>query len=96
MSGAVLKSVRVDFHQEGLEVSVGYTHADPIPNPGTKTRTTTAARMAAAGLQRALEALGTGPGQWGGFATDTRTSTDRLLFENKLTSESKNSEEGAA
>ncbi len=78
---SVVLSVTVTFLQEGIELAVEYSHADEPPTPGTKTRTRRAARMARTGLQTALEALGTGPPVWGGFATDTRQSTDRVLVD---------------
>ena len=81
MSGAVLQSIRVDFHREGIELAVRYAHRDEPPTPGSKTRTRTAARMAEAGLRRALEGLGRGSVAWGGFAPDTRQSTDKVLVD---------------
>ncbi len=54
----VLQSVLVRFEREGVEIAVSYSHCEPAqPNPGTKTRTRRAARMARAGLQAALEGL---------------------------------------
>ncbi|HEV8045581.1 MAG TPA: hypothetical protein VGP38_10390 [Rubrobacter sp.] len=57
------------------------------PDPGTKTRTTTAARMARRGLALALERLegeASSSLVWGGFGTDTRISRDEVLAEAKL------------
>jgi hypothetical protein len=76
----VLRRITVTFTAEGIEYSVCYAHTDEPPPPGTKTRTTRALRMARTGLQTALE-LGTGVGLWGGFATDTRQTTDRVFVE---------------
>ena len=81
VSGTVLERIIVTFHREGLEVGVSYAHADEPPTPGTKTRTRMAARMAEAGLRRALEGLDRGSVAWGGFATDTRQSTDKVLVD---------------
>jgi hypothetical protein len=53
----VLQSILVRFEREGIELSVSYEHADGQPSPGTKGRTTRAARMARAGLTSALEGL---------------------------------------
>ena len=76
----VLQSVLVRFEWEGVELSVTYGHAETGQhNPGTKTRTRRAARMARAGLQAALEGLDRGDALWGGYGTDTRESTDRVL-----------------
>jgi hypothetical protein len=71
-----LRRVVVTFSADEMEISATYAHHEELPNPGTKTRTATAARMAAAGLQRALEGLGTDvAAYWGGFETDTRISS---------------------
>jgi hypothetical protein len=54
----VLQSILVRFEREGMELSVSYEHASTEqPSPGTKKRTTRAARMARVGLQSALEGL---------------------------------------
>jgi hypothetical protein len=81
---AVLKRVTVTFADEGdLEIAVAYTHTDDQPTPGSKSRTTKALKMARAGLETALDSLGSGTraGIWGGFATDTRESTDHVIVE---------------
>ncbi len=76
----VLQSVLVRFEREGVEIAVSYSHREPgQPNPGTKTRTRRAARMARAGLQAALEGLDRGDVLWGGYGTNTHESTDRVL-----------------
>ncbi len=76
----VLQSVLVRFEREGVEIAVSYSHREPAqPNPGTKTRTRRAAKMARAGLQTALEGLDRGDALWGGFGTNVNESTDRLL-----------------
>ncbi len=76
----VLQSVLVRFEREGVEIAVSYEHPEPgQPNPGTKTRTQGAARMARAGLQAALEVLDRGDALWGGSGTNTHESTDRVL-----------------
>jgi len=75
----VLERITVTFTPEGIEYAVCYAHADEPPTPGTKTRTTRASRMARKGLEAALEGLGAGAVTWGGYATDTRHSTDRIL-----------------
>jgi hypothetical protein len=83
MTAPVLKRVSVTFDDDGLEIAVAYTHTDEPPMPGSKGRTTKALRMARAGLEAALDSLGTGAGIWGGFATNTRESTDRIMVERK-------------
>ena len=75
-----LHKIMVVFTREGVEVAVTYAHRDELPNPGTKTRTARASRMARKGLEVALEGLGTGAAQWGGYATDTWQSTDWILL----------------
>jgi hypothetical protein len=82
MSAPVLKRVAVTFADEGdLEIAVAYTHDSEAPTPGSKSRTTKALKMARAGLETALDSLGSGAGIWGGFATDTRESTDHVIVE---------------
>jgi len=78
-----LREIRVRFTPEGIEISTTYTHPDDleVANPGTKTRTSTAAKMAAHGLRLALEGLETDPLIWGGFATNTRTSKDTVVID---------------
>jgi hypothetical protein len=76
-----LKRVTVTFTPEGIELAVGYDHDHEPANPGTRGRTTTAARMASAGLRRALEHLNRGTPVWTGFGTDTRQSTDTIVIE---------------
>ncbi len=76
----VLQSVLVRFEREGVEIAVSYSHLETgQPNPGTKTRTRRASRMARAGLQVALDGLDRGDALWGGYGTDTHESTDRVL-----------------
>lgn len=78
-----LREISVTFTVEGIEISTTYTHQDQIPNPGTKTRTRAATRMAAYGLRRALEGLGDAKRApvWGGFATDIRRSKDTIMID---------------
>ena len=95
VSGAVLEKLIVTFHREDIEVSVSYAHRDEPPTPGSKTRTRRAARMAEAGLRRALEGLDRGSVAWGWFSTSTQVSTDRLLFTHELTGSTEPSERGA-
>jgi hypothetical protein len=83
-----LRRVVVTFSAEEMEISATYAHDAEPATPGTKTRTATAARMAAAGLERALEGLGTGVAAvWGGYSTDTRISTDKVIVEHRKASE---------
>lgn len=79
----VLRSIRITFNREGIEYAVTYQHGDQVATPGTKKRTTTAARVAAEGLRRALEVLGRGQIQWGGFGTNEKVSTDRVIIDRK-------------
>jgi hypothetical protein len=78
-----LREIRVTFDRE-IEISITYAHRDDdhdaVANPGTKTRTTAAARMARKGLEVALEGLDRGVPIWGGFATDTRVTRDAILL----------------
>ena len=76
-----LREISVAFTAEGIMISVTYGHRDQIPNPGTKTRSRTATRMAAYGLRLALEGLDKGTPIWGGFATNTRTSKDTIIVD---------------
>jgi len=79
-----LQKIAVEFKPDAtLEFAVTYAHgeADEPPNPGTKTRTRSATRMAAYGLRRALEGLDKGTPIWGGFATNTRTSRDTIIVD---------------
>ena len=78
-----LRSITVTFGGEGIEYAVSYLHRGEPPSPGSKTRTTTAARMARRGLELALERLGSGALIWGGFATNTRESEDTIIVERK-------------
>jgi len=77
----ILQRITVTFTDEGMEISTTYTHQDQIPNPGTKTRTRSAARMARAGLDRALRGLEAGEAIWGGFRTNERISTDHVIVD---------------
>jgi hypothetical protein len=76
----VLQRITITFTPEGIEYGVTHFHTDEPPKPGTKTRTARASRMARKGLEVALEGLGTGAAQWGGYATDTWQSTDWILL----------------
>jgi len=82
-----LASLVLTFKPDGTtEISVTYTHDESeVANPGTKTRTTTAAKMAAHGLRLALEGLEDAKRVpiWGGFATDTRTSKDMIMVDRR-------------
>jgi hypothetical protein len=80
-----LRRLVVSFERDSIEYAVTYEHTDSPPTPGTKKRTTTAARMAAAGLERALEALREpgGPVVWGGFGTNTKVSKDTIIVDRK-------------
>jgi hypothetical protein len=80
----VLKRVTVTFGDEGtIEYAIHYTHNDTLPTPGSKKRTTTATRMAQEALETGLEGLDKGALLWGGFATDTRKSEDRIISEGR-------------
>jgi hypothetical protein len=85
MSAPVLQKLTIIFADEGIELAVSYLHTEDPPTPGSKTRTTTAARMARAALETALEGLRTRPAIWGGFGTDTRESTDRIVVDRRET-----------
>jgi hypothetical protein len=77
-----LRRVVVEFKPDAtLEFAVTYAHgeADEPPNPGTKKRTTSAARMAAHGLRDALAHLEQGALVWGGFGTNMKVSRDTIV-----------------
>ena len=80
----------VSFAPDGsIEFAVSYshsggdllTHAQEIPSPGSKRRTTSAARMASKALRVAPEGLDKGEAISTGFATDTITSTDTIVVD---------------
>jgi hypothetical protein len=83
MSAPVLKKVTVTFGPEAIEYAVCYLHTDEPGSPGTKTRTTRAATLARKGLEAALAGLDKGALLWGGFGTNTRQSTDRIMISHK-------------
>jgi hypothetical protein len=85
MDRPTLQRVAATFREDGsVEVAISYLHSDEQQlTPGTKRRTVRAARMAAAGLCAALAELDRGEPLWGGFGTNTRESTDRVLVERK-------------
>jgi hypothetical protein len=81
-----LQRLIVTFTPEGIEYAVSYQHDashSKSTSPGMKTRTVQAARMATAGLERALANLKDSEPKWGGFATDLQTSTDKVLIDRK-------------
>ena len=78
-----VEKIVVTFTGGAIEYSVTYHHDAEPANPGTKRRTTTAARMARKGLELALAKLDSGAVLWGGFGTDTRQSTDQIIAERK-------------
>jgi hypothetical protein len=78
-----LCEIKVSFAHEGIMICVTYGHTNEPPQPGTKTRTRSATRMAAYGLRRALEGLDKGTPIWGGFATDMRRSKDMIMVDRK-------------
>jgi hypothetical protein len=80
----MLTRIVATFRPDAIEYAVTYSHRDHVEaNPGTKTRTTTATRMARKGLEAALEGLGSGLVVWGGFGTNTRVSKDTLIVDRK-------------
>jgi hypothetical protein len=76
-----LRRITITFTAEGIEYGVTYLHTDEPPTPvyPAKARTSKAARMACKGLELALQRLSAGAAEWGGYGTDTRQSTDRIL-----------------
>ena len=83
---AELKRLVVTFQPDAtLEFAVTYAHgeADEPANPGTKKRTTSAARMAAHGLRDALAHLEQGTLVWGGFGTNMKVSRDTIVVNRK-------------
>ncbi len=81
-----LRKLTVTFQPDAtLEFAITYAHgeAGEPARPGTKKRTTSAARMAAHGLRDALAHLEQGALVWGGFGTNTRESEDRIIVERK-------------
>jgi hypothetical protein len=81
-----LRKLTVTFQPDAtLELAVTYAHGDldETPNPGTKKRTTSAARMAAHGLRDALAHLEQGALVWGGFGTNMKVSRDTIVVNRK-------------
>jgi hypothetical protein len=81
-----LRKLTVTFQPDAtLEFAVTYAHGelDEPPNPGTKKRTTSAARMAAHGLRDALAHLEQGTLVWGGFGTNMKVSRDTIVANRK-------------
>jgi hypothetical protein len=78
-----LREIRILFAPDGTtEISVTYSHPDPVANPATKKRIAADVRMVRAGLLDALAGLeAPGVPTWGGFATDTKVSTDTVIVE---------------
>jgi hypothetical protein len=81
-----LRKLTITFQPDAtLEFAVTYAHgeADEPPSPGTKKRTTSAARMAAHGLRNALAHLERGALVWGGFGTNMKVSRDTIVVNRK-------------
>jgi hypothetical protein len=80
-----IRRMIVTFNRDEVEVSITYSHDHEPASAGSKKRTTTAARMARKGLERALEGLDTAGEAvvWGGFATDTHLTTDVVVLDRK-------------
>jgi hypothetical protein len=81
-----LRRVVVEFKPDAtLEFAITYTHGelDEPASPGTKKRTTSAARMAARGLRDALAHLERGALVWGGFGTNMKVSRDTIVVSRK-------------
>ncbi len=75
------RRLTITFMPQGVEYAVTCAHTDEPPTPGTKTRTARASRMVRKALEAALEGLGAGAVAWGGYNTNTKASTDRILVE---------------
>jgi hypothetical protein len=79
-----ISRIVVTFGSRGVELDVTYTHdEDVVEIPGSKKRTTSTQVMAQMALERAQECLRTGRVIWGGFGTNMRTSTDRILVDKR-------------
>jgi hypothetical protein len=78
-----LCEIKVSFAHEGIMICVTYGHTNEPPQPGTKKRTTSTARMAAHGLRDALAHLEQGDLVWGGFGTNMKVSRDTLVVNRK-------------
>ena len=85
-----LRKLAVTFKPDAtLEFAVTYAHgeAGEPATPGTKKRTTSAARMAAHGLRDALAHLDSSASEaklvWGGFGTNMKVSRDTIVVERK-------------
>jgi hypothetical protein len=99
-----VNAVLVRFTREGCEFEISYTADDGVksakgkgqnfdptksdPAPGSKSRTTTATRMASKALEAALQYLYKSERAeldvvWGGYATNTLESTDCILIDKK-------------
>jgi hypothetical protein len=78
-----ISRITVSFGSRGVEIDVTYTHdvLEVVEMPGSKGRTSQAARLASMALERTQDHLRTGRPLWGGYATNLRTTTDRLLVD---------------
>jgi len=84
--GSHLQRLIITFKPDAtLELAVTYAHgeADEPASPGTRKRTTSAARMAAHGLRDALAHLEQGTLVWGGFGTNMKVSRDTIVVDRK-------------
>lgn len=77
-----LRQIMITFDRD-VEIAITFAHEEGLASPGTKRRTTTATRMARAGLEQALKGLDRGLPVWGGFGTNERVSTDRLVVDRR-------------
>jgi hypothetical protein len=79
-----ISRVVITFRGEGIDLDITYTHNEDVALvPGSKGRTSQAANLASMALERAQEHLRTGRVIWGGFGTNMRTSTDRILVDKR-------------
>jgi hypothetical protein len=87
VSAPCIRRMIVTFNRDEVEISITYSHdsSEATATPGSKKRTTTAARMARKGLEHALEGLDAAGEAvvWGGFATDTSLTTDVVVLDRK-------------
>jgi hypothetical protein len=79
-----LRRLTISFTRDAILYAIEYA-SDASDNgssaPGSKARTSRAARIARAGLGLAIEGLDAGEPVWGGFATNTRVHADELIAE---------------
>ena len=79
-----LRRITITFDSKGdVELDVNYEHSGEMPTPGSKGRIRSAATLAREGLRYALEELDNGRLLWGGYGTNTKVSTDKIIVDGR-------------